>query len=158
MLARRDGPRDRCSRRCSRSALRRRLRRRQTLALATAFAYWCLPQIFFYGLYALLGEVLNARRIFGPFTWAPVLNNSSRSPASSSSSCSFGVDPDGARTADDWTPEMIALLAGTATLGIVVQAVVLFFFWRRTGLRFRPDFRWRGVGLGTAGRWRAGPS
>ena len=37
------------------------------LALATAFAYWCLPQLFFYGLYSLLGEVLNARSAFGPF-------------------------------------------------------------------------------------------
>ena len=44
-------------------------------ALATAFAYWCLPQLFFYGLYSLLGEVLNARSAFGPFMWAPVLNN-----------------------------------------------------------------------------------
>ncbi len=46
-----------------------------TRDLATLFAYWCLPQIFFYGLYTLLGEVLNARRSFGPFTWVPVLNN-----------------------------------------------------------------------------------
>jgi putative peptidoglycan lipid II flippase len=30
-------------------------------ALATAFAYWCLPQILFYGLFALVGESLNAR-------------------------------------------------------------------------------------------------
>ena len=44
-------------------------------ALATAFAYWCLPQILFYGLYALVGEALNARRVFGPFTWAPIVNN-----------------------------------------------------------------------------------
>ena len=44
-------------------------------ALAVAFAYWCLPQIFFYAIYSLLGEVLNARGVFGPFTWAPVLNN-----------------------------------------------------------------------------------
>ena len=47
----------------------------EALALATAFAYWCLPQIFFYGLYSVLSEVLNARNMFGPFTWAPVLNN-----------------------------------------------------------------------------------
>ena len=47
---------------------------------------------------------------------------------------------------------MIALLAGTATLGIVVQAGILFLFWRRTGLHVRPDFRWRGVGLGQIGR------
>ena len=45
------------------------------LALATAFAYWCLPQLFFYGLYSILGEVLNSRSEFGPFMWAPVLNN-----------------------------------------------------------------------------------
>ena len=47
---------------------------------------------------------------------------------------------------------MIALLAGTATLGIVVQAGILLLFWRRTGLHVRPDFRWRGVGLGQIGR------
>ncbi|BDZ48669.1 hypothetical protein GCM10025867_09100 [Frondihabitans sucicola] len=47
----------------------------EAIALATAFAYWCLPQIFFYAVYSLLSEVLNARQIFGPFTWAPVLNN-----------------------------------------------------------------------------------
>jgi len=46
-----------------------------TIQLAITFAYWCLPQIFFYALYSLLSEVLNARRVFGPFTWAPVLNN-----------------------------------------------------------------------------------
>ena len=41
---------------------------------------------------------------------------------------------------------MIAVLGGTATLGILLQAVVLLVFWRRTGLSLRPDFRWRGVG------------
>jgi len=30
-------------------------------ALAVVLAYWCLPQIFFYALYSLLSEVLNAR-------------------------------------------------------------------------------------------------
>jgi putative peptidoglycan lipid II flippase len=52
----------------------------------------------------------------------------------------------------DWTPEAIAWLAGTATLGIIVQAGVLLLFWRRTGIRVRPDFRWRGVGLNHIGR------
>jgi putative peptidoglycan lipid II flippase len=123
-----------------------------TLALATAFAFWCLPQIFFYGLYTLLGEVLNARRSFGPFTWVPVLNNVVALIGLVAFGLLFGFDPDGTRTADEWTPGMIALLAGSATLGIIVQAVVLFWFWRRIGLRYRPDFRWRGVGLRSAGR------
>ncbi|HOY83653.1 MAG TPA: lipid II flippase MurJ, partial [Rhodoglobus sp.] len=51
-----------------------------------------------------------------------------------------------------WTPTMIAVLAGTATLGIAAQAFILLFFWRRAGLTYRPDFRWRGVGLGSTGR------
>lgn len=123
-----------------------------TLNLAIAFAWWCLPQIFFYGLYTLLGEVLNARRSFGPFTWVPVLNNIVAIAGLLVFAWAFGVDPDGARAADEWTPAMIAVLAGTATLGIAVQALVLFWFWRRIGLRYRPDFAWRGVGLGTAGR------
>lgn len=126
-----------------------------TLALATAFAFWCLPQIFFYGLYTLLGEVLNARRSFGPFTWVPVLNNVVALIGLVVFGFAFGFDPDGTRTAADWTPGMIALLAGSATLGIAAQAVVLFWFWRRIGLRYRPDFRWRGVGLRSAGRMAA---
>ncbi|GGI46915.1 putative peptidoglycan lipid II flippase [Agromyces flavus] len=124
----------------------------ETLALATAFAFWCLPQIFFYGLYTLLGEVLNARRSFGPFTWVPVLNNVVALVGLVAFGLLFGFDPTGSRTAEDWTPGMVALLAGTATLGIVAQAVVLFWFWRRIGLRYRLDFHWRGVGLRSAGR------
>jgi len=121
------------------------------LALATAFAYWCLPQILFYALYSLLGEVLNARGIFGPFTWAPVLNNLVAIAGMVAFALLFGVTP----SHDDvgsWAPEMIAIIAGSATLGVASQAFVLFFFWRRTGLTYRPDFRWRGVGLGRAGR------
>ncbi|MFD1715133.1 murein biosynthesis integral membrane protein MurJ [Amnibacterium flavum] len=123
----------------------------KSAALATAFAYWCIPQVFFLGLYALLGEVLNARRLFGPFTWAPVANNIVGVAATLVFIGVFGADASGTRTPADWTPGMIALLAGGATLGIAVQAVLLFFFWRRIGLTYRPDFAWRGVGLGAAG-------
>lgn len=120
----------------------------EQFALATAFAYWCLPQIFFYGLYALIGETLNARRVFGPYTWAPIANNLISIAGFIVFMILFGGD----RTATDWSPEMIAVLAGSATLGIVVQALALLFAWRRTGLHLRPDFRWRGVGLGGVGK------
>jgi putative peptidoglycan lipid II flippase len=122
------------------------------LSLAIAFAYWCLPQIFFYGLYTVLGEVLNARKSFGPFTWVPVLNNVVAIAGLVLFSVMFGADPLGQRAAGEFTPAMIAVLAGSATLGVVAQALVLFYFWRRIGLSFRPDFGWRGVGLGAAGR------
>lgn len=117
-------------------------------ALATAFAYWCLPQILFYGLFALVGESLNARRVYGPYAWAPIANNLVSIAGFVVFIWLFGPG----RAAADWTPGMIALLAGTATFGIVVQTGILFAFWRRTGLHVRPDFRWRGVGLGHIGR------
>ena len=40
-----------------------------------AFARCCLPQVFFYGMYVLVGQVLNARGRFGPMMWAPIANN-----------------------------------------------------------------------------------
>ncbi|HEX2263220.1 MAG TPA: lipid II flippase MurJ, partial [Pseudonocardiaceae bacterium] len=43
--------------------------------LATIFAYLLLPQILFYGLSGLFGAILQARSVFGPPAWAPVLNN-----------------------------------------------------------------------------------
>jgi putative peptidoglycan lipid II flippase len=120
------------------------------IALATALAYWCLPQIFFYSLYSLLGQVLNARNVFGPFTWAPALNNVIAIAGIGVFILLFGPDP-AHRDASTWTPEMVALLGGTATVGIAAQALVLTLFWKRAGLTYRPDFRWRGVGLGRTG-------
>ncbi|WP_372593484.1 murein biosynthesis integral membrane protein MurJ, partial [Actinotalea sp.] len=122
--------------------------------LATAFALWCIPQVFFYGLYTLLGQVLNARGSFGPLMWAPVLNNLI-------SIVGFGVfiavfgryDPTGplARPGD-WGAGPIALLGGVATLGIIAQSLVLIIPLRRSGFRYRMRWDWRGAGLGTAGR------
>ena len=122
----------------------------EEVALATAFAYWCLPQILFYALYSLLGEVLNARGKFGPFTWAPVANNVVMVTGLVIFQFIFGSADGLPSTA--WTPDMIALLAGSATLGIAVQAALLGYFWHRAGLRYRPEFQWRGVGLGNAGK------
>jgi putative peptidoglycan lipid II flippase len=121
-------------------------------ALGIAFAYWCLPQIFFYGLYTVLGEVLNAKNVFGPFTWAPVVNNLVSILGLVLFMVVFGVDPNGERLVSDWTPDKIALLGGFTTLAVAAQALILFAFWRRAGIRYRPDFAWRGVGLGAAGK------
>ena len=118
--------------------------------LAIALAYWCLPQIFFYSLYSLLGQVLNARGIFGPFTWAPALNNVIAIIGIAVFILMFGPDP-AHRDAASWTPQMVAVLGGTATLGIAAQALILTLFWRRAGLTYRPNFRWKGVGLGRTG-------
>lgn len=120
------------------------------LELATAFAYWCLPQIFFYAMYSMLGEILNARKVYGPFSWAPVVNNVVAIIGLVAFDVIFrSID---IRQSDHWTPTMIAVIAGTATLGVVGQAGFLVLFWKRTGLTYRPNFHWRGVGLGRVGK------
>ena len=116
--------------------------------LTLALAYWCLPQLLFYGLYALVGEILNANRIFGPFAWSPIVNNLISIAGFGVFIVLFGTY----ESASGWTAGMIALMGGTATLGIVVQAGILFLFWRRAGLHVRPDFGWRGIGLRQIGR------
>jgi putative peptidoglycan lipid II flippase len=124
----------------------------QQLALATAFAYWCLPQLFFYGLYSLFGEILNARSAFGPFMWAPVLNNIVAISGMVAFIVLFGADPTGTRAVGEWGAEQISLLAATATAGVASQALILLLSWKRIGLKLRFDFKWRGVGLRPAAK------
>lgn len=119
--------------------------------LAVAFAIWCVPQIFFYGIYTLLGQVLNAKESFGPYMWAPVVNNVVAIAGLIAYLWIFGFARDGSGADPaDWTAGRIALLAGTATLGVAVQALACAVALRATGFRFR----WRlGVqGLGGASR------
>ncbi len=124
----------------------------EQLALATAFAYWCLPQIFFYGLYTLLAEILHGRSMFGPATWSPVFNNVIAISGLIAFIALFGADSAGVRSVSTWTPQMIALIGGTATAGIAAQALILFVFWRKMNIKFRFDFNWRGVGLRETGK------
>jgi putative peptidoglycan lipid II flippase len=115
--------------------------------LATAFALWCLPQVFWYGLYTMLGQVLNARGSFGPFMWAPVLNN----VVGIAGLVAFMVVAGrGNQPLDSWTPGRIALLAGTATLGVVAQALILIPAMRRAGIGFKIRWGLRGFGMRSA--------
>jgi putative peptidoglycan lipid II flippase len=122
------------------------------LGVGTAFAVWCLPQMFFYGLYTLIGQVLNARGNFGPYMWAPVVNNIVAIAGIGLFVALYGPDRQGQRPISWWTDPSIAVLAGTATLGVAAQALILVPVLRRTGFRWRPRWGVRGVGLRTAGK------
>jgi putative peptidoglycan lipid II flippase len=121
----------------------------QQLALGMAFALWCLPQVFWYGLYTLLGQVLNARGSFGPFMWAPVVNNV---VGIAGLAAFIAVAGRADQPLASWSSGRIALLAGSATLGVVAQALILIPAMRRAGIGFRPRWGLRGLGMRTAGR------
>lgn len=124
----------------------------EQLALGTVFAYWCIPQLFFFGLYTLLGQVLNAREQFGPFMWAPVANNVVSILGFGIFLILFGSAPElGINDLSEWDTPRTLLLAGTATLGIVTQALVLLVPLLRSGFRWNFRLGFRGVGLRSAG-------
>lgn len=120
----------------------------ELMALAVAFALWCIPQLFFYAIYTLFGQVLNAKEQFGPYMWAPVVNNLIGIAGLTAYLLIFGRQIVGADvlTGDAltsaWTPARIALIAGVATLGIAAQALILIWPMVRGGYRFR--WVWRG--------------
>jgi len=124
-------------------------------ASMTALAYWCMPQIFFYGVHVLAGQVLNARDRFGPMMWAPIANNVVSVAVLGVFALVFGQTDPGAA----FTRSQEILLGLGATAGIAVQAAVLVPFLRSAGYRFSPRLDLRGTGLGHTfrlARWTLG--
>ncbi|PSL01352.1 putative peptidoglycan lipid II flippase [Haloactinopolyspora alba] len=118
------------------------------------FARFCLPQIFFYGLYVLIGQMLNARGRFGPMMWSPILNNVVAIGVFAVFLVMYGQ-----KGLEPFTTSESLLLGLGSTAGIATQALILLPVLRATGftLRFRTD--WRGQGLGEAvrlGLWTFG--
>lgn len=108
------------------------------------FVRLCLPQIFFYGAFVLVGQVLNARRRFGPMMWAPIANNI---VACASIVIFLLVYRVGANPATFTNHEELLLGLGH-TLGIAVQLLVLLPYLKASGHTYVPKFGLRGTGLG----------
>jgi putative peptidoglycan lipid II flippase len=108
------------------------------------FARYCLPQVFFYGVFVLIGQVLNARRWFGPMMWAPIANNLVAIVVLAIYLAVFG----GTAGNEAYSTGEELLLGLGSTLGIVVQTAVLIPYLRKAGVRYRPRFDFRGTGLG----------
>ncbi|MEU0589503.1 murein biosynthesis integral membrane protein MurJ [Streptomyces sp. NPDC006132] len=124
----------------------------EAFELTVVFARFLLPQIFFYGLFSILGQVLNAREKFGAMMWTPVLNNAVLIGMFGAYLGLMTV-PD---RVEDITTTQVQLLGLGTTAGIAVQALALIPFVRAAGSRFRPRFDWRGTGLGKsvhAAKW-----
>lgn len=123
----------------------------QIRRLAILFALLCLPQLFFYGLYNLLGELLNARGVFGPYMWAPVVNNVVGIAGLGAFLFLWG-QTDSRLEVADFTSVQFWVLGGSATLGVIAQALVLLIPMKRAGIHFTPDFHFRGTSFGSTSK------
>ena len=111
------------------------------------FARYCLPQVFFYGMFVLVGQVLNSRGSFGPMMWAPIANNVIAVGVLVVYLLAFGP-AEGAGLVGGFDPDQELLLGLGSTAGIAVQLLVLVPYLRRAGFSYRPRFDFRGTGLG----------
>ena len=107
------------------------------------FARYCLPQVFFYGMFVLVGQVLNARSRFGPMMWAPIANNVVSMAVLVAYILVFGTRATGA-----YGPGEELLLGLGSTVGIALQFAILLPYLRAAGFRYSPRFDFRHTGLG----------
>jgi putative peptidoglycan lipid II flippase len=107
--------------------------------LMVIFAYFFIPQIFFYGVSSLAGAVLNARGHFAAPMWTPVINNLVVTAVLLMfiATGGIGVSP------TTISPGKVQLLGFGTTLGIIAQTVALMPALRRAGFRWRPRFDFR---------------
>ena len=114
---------------------------------AIAFTRFCLPQVFFYGMYVLVGQILNARGSFGPMMWAPIANNVIAVVVVLIYIVGHGK-AEGAEITGPYASSQELLLGLGSTLGIAVQLLILVPYLRRAGFVYRPRLDLRGSGLG----------
>jgi putative peptidoglycan lipid II flippase len=112
-----------------------------------------LPMIFFYGVSALLGAVLNTRGHFAAPMWTPILNNL---VVIGTAGLYIGLFGAKVIRPEDMTPARILVLGGGTLAAIVLQAMGLWPALRKVGFRWRWRFDFRALGLrelGHLGGW-----
>lgn len=123
--------------------------------VATMFARWCLPQIFFYGLYTLASQILNSRNSFSLPMYAPIINNLIVIGTAAIFVSVMSQVPN----ADSVTTAQVNLLGFGTTLGVMAQALILIPALKKSGYNFKPNFQFRNVGNGKVGnlaKWTIG--
>ncbi len=107
--------------------------------LMVVWAYFFIPQIFFYGMSSLIGAILNTRGRFAAPMWTPVINNLVVIVVGGLYVVTVGLhkDPQNISAAG------VQLLGIGTTLGVVLQTVALFPSLRGAGFRWRPMLGFR---------------
>ncbi|HEU5107701.1 MAG TPA: lipid II flippase MurJ, partial [Micromonosporaceae bacterium] len=111
--------------------------------LVTTLSYLMLPIIFFSGLSAMLGAVLNTRGHFAAPMWAPILNNLVVMAAAGLFIVLYGTD---LTAPGEMTAGQILVIGGGTLLGVAVQAGGLWPALRRVEFRWRWRLGFRALG------------
>jgi len=116
--------------------------------LMVLWAYFFIPQIFFYGMCSLIGAVLNTRGRFAAPMWAPVVNNLVVIVIGGLYVWTVGLN----KVPSDIPSSGVQLLGVGTTLGVVAQTIALVPSLRRAGFRWHPALGFRPGELAEMGR------
>ena len=109
--------------------------------LTLAMMRICLPQIFFLGLFTMLGQVANSRGSFAPMMWAPIANN-----LVGIALLGYFIAMVPKFTAETITPTQVAILGWGTTAGVIVQALLVIPAVKQTGFHLKIRFGLHGLG------------
>lgn len=110
-------------------------------ALTLAMIRICLPQIFFLGLFAMLGQVANSRGSFAPMMWAPIANN-----LVGIALLLYFIALVPKFTAETITNTQVAILGWGTTAGVIVQALLVIPAVKKIGFHLKIRFGLHGLG------------
>jgi putative peptidoglycan lipid II flippase len=116
--------------------------------LMVLWAYFFIPQIFFYGMSSLIGAVLNTRGRFAAPMWTPVVNNLVVIVVGGLYVATVGIG----KTPQNISTFGVQLLGIGTTLGVVAQTVALFPSLRGAGFSWRPTLGFRRGEVSEMGR------
>jgi len=116
--------------------------------LMVVFAYFFIPQIFFYGMSSLIGAILNTKNSFAAPMWTPIINNVVVIAVGLLFVVTIGLH----QSASTISSAGVLLLGIGTTLGIIVQTVALIPALRKVGFRWHPRFDFRREELAEIGR------
>ncbi|WP_445166906.1 murein biosynthesis integral membrane protein MurJ [Mycolicibacterium sp. Dal123E01] len=115
-------------------------------SLGLQLSLWCVPQVFFYTLYAIASQLMNARGLFNAVAWMPTVNSLIVIAGCIPIIAIGTVQANSPDSMSDWD---VAVLGGSTLLGSALQTILLIMLLRRAGFRLRLRFQVRGLGLRT---------
>ncbi|GAA2334624.1 murein biosynthesis integral membrane protein MurJ [Saccharopolyspora halophila] len=107
--------------------------------LVNVLAYLLLPQIFFYGISALAGAILQAKQAFSPPAWAPVVNNM---VVIATIGVYWALPGEMTVNPVSMTDAHVLTLGVGVTLGVFSQALIQVPAMRSTGFRWGWKWGW----------------
>ena len=116
--------------------------------LMVVWAYFFIPQIFFYGMSSLISAILNTRGRFAAPMWTPVINNLVVIVIGGLYVATVGLG----KTPQNISALGVQVLGIGTTLGVVAQTVALFPSLRGAGFRWHPTLGFRPGEVSEMGR------